>query len=91
MVLGVAFEEDWEDFRFMATGLFLALAWNTGFGFLAFGAASARGMIVSSLLALCSVDDDSKLLGENISLSDLVAEGRAAGRSFVELAERSFA
>ena len=64
--MGVALEEDWDDFRFMATGLFLALAWNTGFALLAFGAASACGMIVSSLLVVCSVDDDSMLLAGKI-------------------------
>ena len=88
-MLGVAFEEDWDDFRFMATGRFLVLAWNTGFVLLAFGAASARGIIVSSLLVLCSVDDNSMLLDEMLSLSALVAEGRAAGVSLAEPAERS--
>lgn len=61
MVLDVLFEDDCEDFRFTVTGLFLALAWNTVFVRFPFGVASSGGLIVSSLLAPCSIVDDMAL------------------------------
>ena len=90
VVLGTLLEEVWDDFRFMVTGLFLALAWNTVFVRFALGATSVRGVIVSSLLALCNVEDDSILLGGKVSLSVLFVEGLSTGDLFTERAGRSF-
>lgn len=74
----------------MATGLFLAPAWNTVLVRFAFGAAPDGGLIVSSLLALFNVEDDPSLLGGNVSLSALSVERRSTGGFFAERVERSF-
>lgn len=47
MVLDAALEDDWEDFRFMATGLFLVLAERTLFVRFGFGTISGVGLMVS--------------------------------------------
>ena len=81
--------DDCEDFRFVTTGLFLALAWNTVFVRFAFGAASDGGLTVSSLLTLCSVSGDSPLLSGILSLSASLVDVPATTGCFVEYGPRS--
>lgn len=77
MVLDVLLEDDCDDFRFIATGLFFVLADRGLFARFGFETVSGLGRMVSWLLTLCSVEEGSVVLGAIVPLSVLSVVGRA--------------